>query len=247
MNANQAREPTPYEITASHQEVHVWRIGLEQPEEVVRELRNQLSDDECRRADRFYAETHRARFVVGRASMRTVLGRYLGEEPARLNFPTNPQGKPGLEGTRLEFNLSHSANLAVLAVTLERRVGIDVEQLRPMPEEDRIAARFFSAPECEAFLKLPAARRNAAFFSIWTRKEAYIKAIGLGLAMPLDRFDVPAHDEFLNELVPVLSRSDEPGSWMLRDFSAGEGYLGAIVAEGLDWAVRLFAFDPASG
>ncbi|MDB5352321.1 MAG: phosphopantetheine-protein transferase [Planctomycetota bacterium] len=230
----------PRGITASDREIHVWRIALVEPDEVVGDLRTILSDDELRRADRFRAEGHRSRFVVGRATMRRVLGAYLAEDPRCLSFATNTHGKPRLEGSRLEFNLSHSADRAILAVSRDRRVGIDIEQVRPMQEGERIAARFFSASECETFLKLPDTRKNEAFFHIWTRKEAYIKAIGVGISIPLDSFDVPAQVDPLHEPFAMAARGNDPTPWTMRDIATEPGYVAALVVEGGAWEWRGF-------
>src|SRR5262249_6058087 len=139
-------------------------------------------------------EPHRGRFIVGRATLRAILGRYLARRPSELAFRYGEFGKPDLDvpqgADAIRFNMAHSHGRAALAVAVGRELGIDLEQERPIHDADRIVARFFSAAECRVYAGLPDDQKPAAFFRGWTRKEAYLKATGLGLALPLDSFDV---------------------------------------------------------
>ncbi len=226
------------------EDVHVWRIVLDRSEARIRQLRSVLSDDEGTRADRFYAARDRDHFVVGRGSLRTILGRYLGVSADRLTFKAGPFGKPMLSGewqdTQLEFNLSHSKGLAVLALAGGRRVGVDIEAVRPIREMDGLVMRFFSTNEQEAFLKVPIERRPAAFFRTWTRKEAYIKAIGTGLSTPLDSFDVGVDHDSAPGLLAIRDLPDEPARWTMRDLDPGGEFMGSLVVEGSGWGFRGF-------
>lgn len=188
---------------------------MDQPQEVVESFLRMLDEDERVRASRFRFEKHRQNFVVGRGVLRLLLSRYLGMPPEDVRFTYGAQGKPALEGEHsadsLRFNASHSGELAVYAFVRECEVGVDVEFIKTDFETEEIAERFFSAPEIRALRALPAAEKPAAFFRFWTRKEAYIKAIGSGLSHPLDQFDVTA---------PI------PG-WSIVDLDVGSGYASA--------------------
>src|SRR5262245_39260742 len=173
-------------------EVHVWRVGLDWPAASVAELKGVLSSDERARADRFHFEIDHRRHVVGRGVLRLVLARCLGTAPHALRFDTGARGKPNLAAgfarARLQFNVSHSGELALVALTVGRAVGVDVEWIRHDLDVEAIAERYFSARENAALATLAADARRDAFYACWTRKEAYIKAVGDGLALPLDQF-----------------------------------------------------------
>jgi len=190
-----------------------------------------LSSDELARAARFRPGRHARLFVNGRAWLRHVLGCWRREEPSRLNFRYNQQGKPWLQGGP-EFNLAHCENAAVLALGDKRRVGVDIERLRPAPDEDKdddlVAEQFFAPGERARLRRLPETERPAAFLRCWTRKEALLKALGGGLSLPLDAFEV----SFGAGEQPALLTSTwpwaQPGDWALRDLS--EIWPGHVVA-----------------
>jgi len=185
-----------------------------------------LTADERRRADRFVMPIHRARFIAARGFLRLLLSRYTGVGAADIRFAEAPRGKPVLEGAPpLEFNLSHSADAAVCAVAA-RPVGVDVERLRAMPAALEIAGRFFSAAEREALARVPAGRRDEAFFTCWTRKEAFIKGIGHGLGFPLGTFTVS-----IERGAPIALSGLSTAGWTLHDVDGGPGYLAAVAIE----------------
>ena len=224
----------PASLSLQSGEVHVWRVDLEQPEHLVQRFRDTLEDDEIHRADRFHFEKDRRAFAVSRGFLRHVLGRYLEMKPEALRFSYGPYGKPALDGQHktgpLRFNMSHSRAVALVAVTEAREIGVDVEYIRADFASDDIARRFFSPSEVEAFNALPNDQQVAGFFRCWTRKEAYIKAIGRGLSQPLDGFDVT----LAPDLPPALLRADgdDASRWSLSDIDAGEEYAAALVIEG---------------
>jgi 4'-phosphopantetheinyl transferase len=222
-------------------EIHVWRAELDRPEAAVERMARTLSPDEQERAKRFVLERVRTRFVAGRGLLRAILGRYLGREPHRLRFTYRERGKPALapaESTDLSFNVSHSGGVALFAVARGREVGVDVEQLRPMPRAERIAERFFSVPERRALAALPAARLVEGFFTCWTRKEAYIKARGDGLGHPLDQFAVTiAPDEPARLSAVGHGDASEIARWSLEGLPPGPGYVAALSAGGRGWRV----------
>jgi 4'-phosphopantetheinyl transferase len=220
-------------------EIHVWHVSLDRPPSDVRRLARMLSPDEQERARRYRGERLRERFIVGRGILRMLLSRYVGCPPGRLRFAYGARGKPALapaEGSDLRFNVSHSDGLALYAVARGREVGVDVERLRELPRAERIAERFFSTEETAALKAEPAERRVEAFFTCWTRKEAYIKARGDGLAHPLDQFAV--------SLVPgeparlwVAGDGDarEIARWSLDALPLAPGYVAALAARGRGW------------
>jgi surfactin synthase thioesterase subunit/phosphopantetheinyl transferase len=216
--------------------VHIWRAPLEQAPECLEVLERTLSADELHRADRFHFPRDRRHFVAARGTLRTLVGRYLGREPGAIQFAYSPQGKPmlGPEADGLRFNLTHSHGLALVALARGREVGVDLEKVRADFDGERLADRFFSAQETAQLRSLPAPRRREAFFRCWTRKEAYVKATGMGLRLPLDCFDV--------SLTPgsaaLLAARHDPGEvrrWSMRDLAPAPGYAGAVAAEGQLW------------
>lgn len=219
-------------------EVHVWCERLEQPPSRVRALSNVLSQDEQERAGRFYFQRDREHFTVARAMLRIILGRYLNMEPGQLGFRYSSYGKPSLEQEKnledLRFNLSHSGELALIAVTRGREIGVDIELIRHDVMEDKIAERFFSQLEVAMLRALPADLQAEAFFNCWTRKEAYIKARGEGLSLPLDKFDVSLAPGEPAALLGIRIGSEEMSRWNMLELAVGEGYAAALVVEGRD-------------
>ncbi len=192
-----------------------------------------LSDDEQARASRFLRESSRRRFVAARDALRRVLARCLACSPRAIRFGYEPQGRPFVvepaQG-ELAFNVSHSDELALLAIGYGRRLGIDVERLGRRVSGEAVARRFFAPREAEALFALPEAERPAAFLRIWTRKEAYVKALGEGLRLPLDSFEVSLGEP------PALLRSERaPGDVGELRFAHLEplpGYVGALAWDG---------------
>jgi 4'-phosphopantetheinyl transferase len=221
-------------------EVHVWRGNLEQSNDYVRSLQQILSPDELARARRFHREQDRSYFIVARGILRLILASYLAIEPDRLHFCYNSYGKPALvtpsDRESLNFNLSHPRHLALYAVTWNRPVGIDLEHIRSDITCDRIAEQFFS-PQEQATLKTitPPELKYRAFFNCWTRKEAYIKARGEGLSLPLDRFDVSLAP---GEPARLLDHQDDPvecGRWSLIDLTVEPGFAATLAIAGQGW------------
>lgn len=175
-------------------EIHLWRAPLDIGPEKLRGLEAFLQPDESERAARFRFPGHRARYIVARGTLRSILGIHLGRDPRSLRFAYGPHGKPALAepaGTRIEFNLSHSAGLAVYAVALERRVGVDVERVKPEGSWLQIARQYFKPSEAAELAALPEEAMRKRFFEMWSVKEARLKALGEGLKFPLDK-DVDA-------------------------------------------------------
>jgi 4'-phosphopantetheinyl transferase len=231
-------------------EVHVWRIALAPPPAAFARLAARLSPDERRRAARFRFERDCRRFQVAHGALRELLAGYLNAEPERLGFVEGTHGKPVLaepHGSELRFNLSHSGELALCAVSRRREVGVDLEQVRELSDADALARRFFAAAESAALAELPAAERLPAFFRCWTRKEAYLKAVGAGLLQALDGFQVSLQPEAGPCGLSVRGRPEETARWSLQGLDVAQGYAGAVVAERPAWrpVCCAFAGEPA--
>lgn len=210
--------------------VDIWRLPLDSPPATAAELARLMSPDEAMRACRFRRERDRRRFTVCRATLRLLLGGYLGQRPAAIRFAYGRHDKPRLADPtagRLEFNLSHSSSLALVAVTAGCPVGIDVEALRPLPDAPALAERFFSAAERAALAAYPEGERERAFYRCWTRKEAYLKAVGDGVAARLDRFDVSLEPGNAR-LLAVGGDQALADTWSLAHIEPGAGYVGAL-------------------
>jgi 4'-phosphopantetheinyl transferase len=200
-----------------------------------------LSADELRRADRFRGEELRRRFVAGRGSLRAVLGLYLDRPPDSLSFAYGVHGKPRLaDDPGVEFNLAHTQDVALCALADRRIVGVDVEAIKPVREFEKIIDRFFSAAEQEDFLGHQVPERVGAFFRGWSRKEAYLKARGTGLATRLDSFDVSLVHQPPSLLLRVDGSEEEAQRWTLVDLDVGPGYAAAVAVESGGMDLRLF-------
>jgi 4'-phosphopantetheinyl transferase len=217
------------------EEVHAWVVPLELPAGCLKTLHALLHPTERERAGSFRFPHLQNAFITSRGVLRLLLGRYLDIPPHEVPVGYGPDGKPEVPGADLQFNLAHSGGLAVYAFTLGRKVGVDLEMIKPMPDLETVSRRFFAEREVEALLALPEAERNQAFFTCWTRKEAYIKAIGKGLVQPLDRFAVT----FLPGETPCLAWVDgepkAPERWQMAALPLGPKYQGALLAEGSGW------------
>lgn len=233
--------------TLAGDEVQVWHVSLAHSAATVAILRHLLSPTERARADRFHFKIDCERFTVARAGLRTILGRYLQTNPAAIEFTYGEYGKPQLatvtdEPSQLKFNLAHSYSWALYAFTLGREIGVDIERISPELASEEIAKRFFSAIEVELLGRVPSHIRSEAFFNCWTRKEAFLKAKGIGLSLPLNQFDVT-----LAPLAPAVllrTRWDEGEAmcWSLQTIDLEPDYVGAIAVEGHDW--RLTCWRP---
>jgi 4'-phosphopantetheinyl transferase len=233
------------ELRLPEGDVHVWWALLGCDSARPERLEVLLSDDEQARAARFVFARDRHHFISARGILRTILGHYLQQPASSVEFTYEPEGKPRLRRTGsappLRFNISHSHGLAAFAFSCDREIGVDVEAIRIDINGDELAARFFSAKEIAELRSLPGDTRAEGFFLCWTRKEAYVKALGLGLGIPLDSFDVS-----LTPGKPETLTSTDSSRWMLRSFRPSNGYAGAVVAEGNDWNLHLLDWASAN-
>jgi 4'-phosphopantetheinyl transferase len=220
-------------------EIHVWRSHLSVGASEQSLLHECLTADEKERAARFHFDRDRNRFVAARGNLRSILAQYLNRRPSDLRILYGEGGKPILApdstGSRLGFNLSHSEDLAVLALGWERNIGIDIERIRPDVAYEDIARSHFSTGEVISLMGLAPRDRVEGFFLAWTRKEAYVKACGDGLQVPLDSFDV--------NLVPGKPASFLRGvdsRWQILDCLVERDYPAALVYDGAPADVRFF-------
>ena len=235
----------PDQLNLGPRDVHIWRTSLDQPPEIVERFRRLLSTDELNKADRYHFEKDRRHFTVARGVLREVLSRYLGISPADLRFNYSEHGKPGLASANnkeFKFNLAHSGGVALYAFTTVGEVGVDVEFIRPEFTGDEIARRYFSATEVASLSKLSAVVRQHAFFDCWTRKEAFIKAKGLGLSLALDQFDVTLTPGESPALLRTGWNEAEAARWSLRAIEVGDQFAGAIALEAHDWEASYWQY-----
>jgi 4'-phosphopantetheinyl transferase len=230
------RRGTP---TLAADEVHLWRVDLEAAAPDEQRWRTVLSAGEQARADRFHFRRHRQHFAAGRAILRHVLAGYLGADPDKLIFVYSSKDKPALGDSHaasgLAFNISHSGGIALIACTRNRQIGVDVEQIRSNSDTAAISKRFFSSSEQRELAALPAEQQQEAFFRVWTRKEAYIKATGEGLSLPLHQFDVSLAPHHQDALLSTRPDQREAKRWSLRDLPVQSGYAAAVCVSGTDW------------
>jgi len=224
----------------------VWSIALAQTEEVYQKLRAALSEDEQRRAAQFKFEKLQKRFVVARGALRNILSRYTGIIAEKIAFEYEAHGKPRLAAMNPDdvcFNLSHAEELALCAVARGRAVGVDVEFVRRLDDAERIAKRFFSPRESEIFCALPPERKPGAFFNCWTRKEAFIKALGEGLSHPLNQFEVSFVEGEPAALLCTRPDPREATKWTLQALHPAQNYIGALAAAGNDFALKCWQWE----
>jgi len=223
-------------------EVQLWRVDLDAIRADESRWQKELSPDELIRASRFHFPADRQRFAASRALLRTILGGYLATEPKRLDFSYSNKEKPSLgpahADTDVTFNVSHSGGIALLAFARRREIGVDVEQVRSNFDVEAIARRFFSAHEQEQLAALANEEKFEAFFRCWTRKEAYIKAVGEGLSLPLHQFDVSLAPGNKDALLATRPTGSQAALWSLREVPAGAGYVAALCARGRGWHLK---------
>ncbi len=236
----------PSTKTLNHDEIHVWNVSLELPSADTTHYSSILSASERERASRFHFEKDHSQFIVGRGVLRVLIGHYLGENPSHIQFSYNTFGKPFLMspvGNKpLIFNVSHSSGKALYAFSKEQPLGIDLERLRLIVGFESIAKRFFSPAEISMFSSLPEPSKRDAFFSWWTRKEAFIKVKGVGLSLGLDQFDVTLRPGEPARLLQTRYDRKDVRHWSLHDLDAGPGFKAALAVRSIQPQISFYSW-----
>ncbi|MCL4863049.1 MAG: 4'-phosphopantetheinyl transferase superfamily protein [Caldilineaceae bacterium] len=238
----------PQHCSLEAAEIHVWRATLDADLARVDRLAQTLSQDEQARAARFHFERDRRRFVVARGVLRTLLGNYLELPPAALRFVYNEYGKPALaphHDRAPQFNLAHSGDWALFAFVYGAEIGVDLEAIRTGFDFTPLAEQFFSPQERAELHTMPAHLQSAAFFHCWTRKEAYIKARGQGLSLPLTSFSVTLRPDEPPRIKDANDGTEVAQPWTLYDLAPGNGYAGALAVQGAGWSLRCWQWSMA--
>ena len=234
----------PEQVSLSDKEIHIWRANLNLLPNQIQSFGPIFSSDEWQRAQRFYFERDRIRFIAGRGILRTILSRYLALPPGQIEFCYGPHGKPSLTDIcgdqSLCFNLSHSADLALYAVTRDRQIGVDIEQVRPV-EADQLAQRFFSPREYAVINSLPLQQQQTAFFQLWTCKEASLKATGKGIS-GLEQCEISLGIKQPPQLIRLNGDALSSDDWSIQQLTPAHGYVASLAAEGVDLQISYFKF-----
>ena len=246
--AEQKLSPNP---PLNERGVLVWFVDLCAPNSLIEGLDKVLSSAERERAAKFKFEKDRARYVASHAALRNILGWYIRIEPSALEFSAGPQGKPELvsksDRHALQFNLSHSHEAALVAVTLGRQIGVDIEYIKREFQWQEVAERFFALGEIARLRALPEEKQQRAFFTCWTRKEAYIKAKGGGLSIPLKDFEVSLSPGEPASLMSCISDPKEVQRWQLAEIETSSDYAAAVAVEGAGWRLQCRRWNELTG
>lgn len=229
-------------------DVHLWLLSLDQPAWPAQAIADCLDRQEMERAARFHFDEHRRRFIAGRGQLRLLLAGYLEVAPRDVRFRYGEQGKPFLDPchdgpggrARLHFNLSHSESAALLGVTGDAEIGVDIEAVRAMLDAGDVARDNFSPPEVGVWERLTEEVRQDGFFACWSRKEAVVKAMGGGLSIPLDSFQVTLDPDAPARLLSIDGEPAAPQRWTLWGERVMPGYWGAVAAKAPALEIRRF-------
>ncbi len=209
-------------------DIHVWSVDLNLDRQEINKFSQLLTTQEQQRAAKFVNPTHGDRWTVARGYLRQILSQYVDLIPAQIVFTYGPQGKPAIENSQLQFNLSHSHDRAIYAISARHPVGIDLEYIHPLPAAN-LVDRFFSPAERAIFHRLPITEQQAAFFHAWTQKEAYLKACGTGLSTPLDQIEVSIDPR--TPAAIIWAATDQ--IWYIQKLEIAAAYAAAIVVGGV--------------
>lgn len=239
-------QTSPSTIDLSSEEIHLWCVHLDSAGPSPSLVEGHLSDDEGARAKRFHFERDRARFVRARAALRCILARYIRVTPEKIRFSYQANGKPELaetdNHTGVNFNLSHSGEFAIIGVGRQRRIGVDVERYRTLEFLD-VASRYFSEPEYRELSALPVNELEKNFFACWTRKEAFLKALGEGIGVLLPQVSVTVAHFEAPKLMEFQGHPDARLRWSLEDIRVHQDYAAAMAFERGPVKLQHFIFD----
>ena len=226
-------------------EIHVWSGRIAAGEDCFHELYKSLSRDETEKAARLRFDKHKRSYVICRGLLRSILAGYLGLRPAEILIQYGAQGKPFLQNQAVRFSVSHSEDRVLFAFCRNCELGIDLEYMRDLPDAEQLARRFFAPSEYIEFCGTSPAIRTEAFFCRWTRKEAYIKAMGQGLSLPLDSFQVPGVPGQLANLRITTEAGVPVSGWSLRHLDPAPGFIGALAAPLVSFPLVQWTFEKA--
>ena len=233
-----------FRIPLTDGEVAIFYGNIADGFEYVEQLSALLTEDERSRAGRFKFRDDRKKFILARTILKKLLGSLLRKDASSIKLEEGKRGKPFMEADGLEFNLSHSGEMVIYGFSRAGPIGVDVEWESRKVEVDSIAKRFFSEGEYKVLIGLEEPEQKKAFFEIWTRKEAFIKAIGEGLSFPLDSFDVSIGSDA--RLLSTHWDPAEAGEWTLRALDLPENYVGAVAVNGKIEHLRIREIDVSS-
>ncbi len=218
-------------MTIIGNEIHIYRSSLETTSDKIKDYESFLSADELYKANRYKFEKDRVHYITGRALLRNILSRYLNQFPGEIVFSYSDKGKPFIKDTEVKFNLAHSGGRAVYAVANNIDIGIDIEFMRELPDALQIAKRFFSEKEVDEFSEIREVDIRTAFFNCWTRKEAFIKAVGEGLSYPLKDFSVTLKPGDKPEILWIKDKAEEVKYWSLINIDTDENYISSLAVK----------------
>jgi 4'-phosphopantetheinyl transferase len=218
-------EPPPL----GDRDIHVWAVSLTSTDVGLSRSRLILSPDELDRAQRFRFDKHRNRYIAGRGALRSLLAKYTSRDASALKFNYSQHGKPSLEAVGdLHFNLSHSGDLALIAMTRIGEIGVDIEPVRELRDASDLVKRFFSTRESELFHRLPEPDRPEAFFNLWTRKESWLKATGDGISGGLSQVEVSFLKDEVPQVLSIAGSQPQAREWKLESLEPASGWIGAV-------------------
>lgn len=232
----------PESIVLNPGEVHIWRSPLQGQPGADSGFWSSLSEDEKNRANRFHFRQHRLEYIDGRGKLRHLLGQYLQIAPQDIVFDYGKQQKPFIRGSKLQFNISHSHGLALFAFGLEMEIGVDLEKMSTEIDILELCQQFFAPKEAQTILALSGLSQIEAFYTCWTRKEAFIKAKGQGLSLPLDQFEVSILPEVPARLLATQWDSREADQWFLYPLAPEKHFLGALAVNRSIEALKTWDF-----
>ncbi|HSS65655.1 MAG TPA: 4'-phosphopantetheinyl transferase superfamily protein [Gammaproteobacteria bacterium] len=241
----------PADLRLSSGHVDVWRISTALNEERAANFGSVLSPDQQARAKRMRVRDKRRQYIIAQGLTRILIGKVVDADPESLEFSRGPKGKPYLGGrfadAGIQFNMTHTSNMALIALTLKREIGIDIERIRHNLQWEKLVRRYFSPLEHYHYSKLPESVRLRAFFTCWTRKEAVLKAIGTGLGGGLGSFDVSVDPDAPPALLGDRWQGRFHGDWTITQLDPGEGYVATLVTERDGFEVRCWEADEYAG
>lgn len=232
-------------------EIHIWFGLLDQPVSEYSSFIQTLSIDERLRAERFHFQKDRKRFIVRHGMLRIILGCYLGAKAREIRFYHGKNGKPAIAETcdkgTIQFNLSHSNGVALFAFARKHKIGVDIEHIRDIAETEQIVERFFSTNENEVLRSLSENQKREALFNGWTCKEAFVKALGDGLSLPLDKFDVSLLPGESAGLLRIEGDSREASQWSIQNFKPAPDYVGALAVKSRLFEIKHMQWEMMEG